>query len=62
MGELDLLIVGAIAGMIAISNPNLNPIKLDTNIQTRSIASSQLQPTHRSNTPITGGSPQLIPI
>jgi hypothetical protein len=63
MGELDLLIVGAIAGMIAIANPNLNPIKLDASIkQPRSIASSQLQPnqpSERSNTPITGGSPQL---
>jgi hypothetical protein len=52
MGELDLLIVGAIAGMIAIANPSLNPIKIDTSIkQPRSIASSQLQPTHRSERP-----------
>jgi hypothetical protein len=63
METFDLVIVGAIAGMIAIANPTLNPIKLDTNIkQPRSIASSQLQPnqpSERSNIPITGGSPQL---
>jgi hypothetical protein len=48
MESFDLLIVGAIAGMIAIANPSLNPIKLDASIkQPRSIASSQLQPTHR---------------
>ena len=33
--ELDFVIVGAIAGMIAIANPTLNPFKPDSSTQTR---------------------------
>jgi hypothetical protein len=59
METFDLVIVGAIAGMIAIANPNLNPIKLDASIkQPRSIASSQLQPNQPSERGVLCTTPQ----
>ncbi|PZV07616.1 MAG: hypothetical protein DCF22_21750 [Leptolyngbya sp.] len=50
MEGIDLVIVGAIAGMIAIAKPTLKPLNPDSSIQTRATAATQTLPSEY-NTP-----------
>ncbi|PZV05759.1 MAG: hypothetical protein DCF22_24480 [Leptolyngbya sp.] len=51
MEGIDLVIVGAIAGMIAIANPTLKPLKPDSSNQNRATVPSTIQPSSGYNTP-----------